>query len=273
MPKSRREKKVALTSVKKKGRGNKDKLLNNIRECAQSFSYVYIFDVENMKNSTFKQIREDWRGSKFFMGKNKVMSLALGRTPEEEQKPGLYKVAQEITGSRGLLFTNSQLEDVEKYFADYSTTNFARSGFLSTRAFRLAAGALPQDKCPHPIEPMLRKLGLPTRLNKGIIELLTDVDVCKKGDVLTPEQCKILEIFGVKLATFRVHVLYQYKNGELVELDGLARSLGESGNDEDEEKEGSDEPEELRTAGEEGSFIDGLEDDDQVQDDDDEKSE
>ncbi len=54
-----------------------------------------------------------------------------------------------------------------RYFADYSTTNFARSGFLSTRTFRLAAGALPQDKCPHPIEPMLRKLGLPTRLNKG----------------------------------------------------------------------------------------------------------
>ncbi len=51
---------------------------------------------------------------RFFMGKNKVMSLALGRTPEEEQKPGLHKVAQEITGSRGLLFTNSQLQDVEK---------------------------------------------------------------------------------------------------------------------------------------------------------------
>ncbi len=77
----------------------------------------------------------------------------------------------------------------------------------------------------------------------------------------------------MKLATFRVHVLYQYKSGELLELAGLARSLGESGNDEDEEKQESGEPEELRTAGEEGSFIDGLEDDEQVQDEDEEKSE
>ncbi len=48
------------------------------------------------------------------MGKNKVMSLALGRTPEDEQKPGINKVAQQITGSRGLFFTNSHVEDVEK---------------------------------------------------------------------------------------------------------------------------------------------------------------
>jgi hypothetical protein len=31
---------------------------------------------------------------RFFLGKNKVMALALGRTPEEEPKENLHKISQ-----------------------------------------------------------------------------------------------------------------------------------------------------------------------------------
>jgi len=31
--------------------------------------------------------------NRFFFGKNKVMAIALGKTPEDEIKPGLHRVA------------------------------------------------------------------------------------------------------------------------------------------------------------------------------------
>lgn len=32
---------------------------------------------------------------------------------------------------------------------------------------------------PHTMEPQLRKLGLATRLNKGVVELLKETTVCR----------------------------------------------------------------------------------------------
>ena len=46
---------------------------------------LFVFTVENMRNIHFQQVREDWKShSKFFMGKNRVMALALGRNESEE---------------------------------------------------------------------------------------------------------------------------------------------------------------------------------------------
>ena len=39
-------------------------------------------------------MRSQWKESRFFYGKNRVMQLALGRSEAEEYKEGLHKVAQ-----------------------------------------------------------------------------------------------------------------------------------------------------------------------------------
>lgn len=50
---------------------------------------------------------------------------------------------------------------------------------------------------PVTMEPTLRKLGLPVRLIDGKIMLPGDCQVCKAGDALSPEQCKILVHFAI----------------------------------------------------------------------------
>lgn len=151
---------------------------------------------------------------------------------------------QTISGNRGLLFTDKPRSEVVDYFSQFSASHFARSGFECTGNYKLAEGALPADRCPHPMEPLLRKLGLPTELKMGKVLLRQDVNVAHKGDVLTPEQCKILQIFGVKLATFKLHLLYAFEDGVVTEIEGEA---GAKGGDADEEKEGdADDAIELR---------------------------
>jgi len=78
---------------------------------------------------------------------------------------------------------------------------------VATSDFSLDKGPLPVDVAPHPLEPTLRKLGLPTRLNASVVELLQDTTVCKAGDVLTPEQCRLLQLFDQKQAAFRIHLI------------------------------------------------------------------
>ena len=52
------------------------------------------------------------------------------------------------------------------------------------------------------MEPFLRQLGLPTKLNFQKIELIQDVIVCKEGATLNVEQCKILKLLGKKQGKF-----------------------------------------------------------------------
>ena len=66
--------------------------MDDIRECLSTYSSVYVFEVENMRNVKFKQLREEWGGSRFFLGKNRVMAAALGRDRDEPRR-GSSKLA------------------------------------------------------------------------------------------------------------------------------------------------------------------------------------
>lgn len=51
---------------------------------------------------------------RFFFGKNKVMMRALGRTPDDEYRENLHKVANHLQGQMGLMFTNAKEKEVLK---------------------------------------------------------------------------------------------------------------------------------------------------------------
>ena len=66
--------------------------MEDIRECVQLYGSVYVFEVENMRNVKLKQLREEWGGSRFFLGKNRVMAHALGRDQQDEPREGSSKL-------------------------------------------------------------------------------------------------------------------------------------------------------------------------------------
>jgi hypothetical protein len=65
---------------------------------------------------------------------------------------------------------------------------------------------------------------LPTKLVLGRVMLEHDVVVASKGDKLTPEQCKVLQIFGVKLARCRPRVMLGWKEGGTISSPMEARA-------------------------------------------------
>lgn len=69
-------------------------LHTQVRDCCDKYSSVYVYSVENMRNSQLKDVRSRWKNDRFFYGKNRVMQLALGRTEAEEYKEGLHHVTE-----------------------------------------------------------------------------------------------------------------------------------------------------------------------------------
>ncbi|XP_053687862.1 mRNA turnover protein 4 homolog [Sabethes cyaneus] len=218
MPKSRRDKKVSLTKTERKGLSNKQQIIEDIQACRQKYANIFLFSVQNMRNSKLKDIRTAWKNSRFFFGKNRVMQLGLNFVSEDgDDDPKLGKdldqLREQMVGQCGLLFTSETKETVLDWFDSYSADEFARSGFRASKTVRLKEG--PLEDFSHAIEPHLRSLGMPTKLDRGIVTLYKDFTVCEKGKVLTPEQARMLKLLGKPLAKFKVVIncCYTKENG------------------------------------------------------------
>ncbi|XP_077296271.1 ribosomal protein LP0-like [Arctopsyche grandis] len=212
MPKSKRDKKVSLTKTIKKGLVLKQHIIDDIRKSIEKYSGILLFTVHNMRNAKLKDLRSEWKDSRFFFGKNKVMALGLGKSESDEAHDKLHHLSERLVGQCGLLFTNRPIKEATNWFEDFSEDDYARAGFVATQSVTLPEG--PLEDFPHSIEPHLRQLGLPTSLQRGIVTLLKSHEVCKKGQPLTPEQARILKLLDKKMAVFKLTVkCYWTKDG------------------------------------------------------------
>lgn len=225
MPRSKRNRQVSLTRTKKKGLERKQDLIQEVREAFDKYDKVFVYSVSNMRNTKLKDVRQEWKDSRFYFGKNKVMAVALGRFIDEDHRENLHKVSERLRGQCGLFFTNAPKEKVLQWFDKYRDEDYARAGFRATQQVLLDQGPLPQFQ--HSLEPHLRHLGLPTSLQKGVVTLVKDHEVCKEGEMLKPEQASILKLLGIRMATFKITMEFLWNaNGSYEVLCESANEFG-----------------------------------------------
>ena len=225
MPPSKRARIISTSKTRKDRKVLVRRLHESIQTCASEHSYIFVFDVQNMRNQLLKQVRRDFADSRIVMGKTKVMMVALGRDKENECVPGVSQLGEYVRGEIGLLFTSREPKEVEGYFDAYRKADYARSGGEAAWEVRIPNGEITtqfgveggeDDPLPMAIEPQLRKLGVPTRIKAGKVvledaaegEMIEDGEegylVCKEGDSLDSRQTTILKILGVRMAEFKV---------------------------------------------------------------------
>lgn len=214
MPKSKRELKITLSQTQKKGHARKAAILEEVRSCVDQYTNLFVFSAENIRNAALKGIRAALRSSRVFFGRTKLISAALGRTPSDEFRDGLSEVAGLLKGGEmGIIFTNENRETIERVFLEGQVPEYARAGFEAPDEVTLSAGPLPNF--PHNMEPYLRKLGLPTRLINGVVTLAVDYTVCREGEELTSEQCKLLQLLNMKTSIFELSLVAGWSGGSL----------------------------------------------------------
>ncbi|KAF2489629.1 mRNA turnover protein-like protein 4 [Lophium mytilinum] len=220
MPKSKRAKVIHMSKTDKKGKELSQKLFANVREAADTYQYIFVFSVENMRNTYLKEVRSEFADSRLFFGKTKVMAKALGLTDSDEHLPNLHALTPYLAGNVGLLFTSRDPSTILSHFAAYTQTDYARAGIPATQTFTVPAGtvysrggelAVEDDvPLPHSLEVTVRKWGMPTRLVSGKVVLEDEYTVCTEGQVLNSNQTALLKMFGVAMAEFRVDMKAYY---------------------------------------------------------------
>ena len=166
MPRSKRNKVVNLTKVKKKGRAAKEGLVANVQEALEAYQNAYVISFENMRAGPFKNLAHSMNSdSKFFLGKNKVMGVALGKTPEDEHADNAHLLNRYLHGQVCMLFSNKNVAGLEECFKTAVVDDFAVAGQSATYTVHLEKGVTALEGFGHSMEPHFRKLGMPTKLN------------------------------------------------------------------------------------------------------------
>jgi mRNA turnover protein 4 len=145
------------------------------------------------------------------------MAKALGTTPESSHLPNTHLLSSRLRGDVGLLFTSRDPGSVIAHFSAFTETDYARAGTPATRSFTIPAGTVysragevgAADDVPmaHSMEPELRRLGVPSRLERGKVVLEGEYEVCREGQVLDSRQTRLLKLFGVATAEFKVQLV------------------------------------------------------------------
>lgn len=209
-----------MTKAEKQSREDKERLADEIRASLDKYQYVWILRVDNMRNTFLKTIRQDWKGSKITFGKTKMMQKIFGRTVEEEYLPNLHEISKFIVGEVGLLFTDEEPKVVQEYFDSFVKVDYARAGTVSPIDFVLPAGIVysrggqipVEDDVPlaHSLESTVRQLGVPSSLKAGKVVISNEYQVVKAGQTLNSNQTRLLKLFGVACAEFKVTLVAYY---------------------------------------------------------------
>lgn len=88
-----------MTKTNKKGRELKQGIVTEVRKCVDEYPTLYVFSFVNLRSKLLKEVRMDFRkDSRFFMGKNKVMILALGKSEQDEYQDNLRQISKRLKG-------------------------------------------------------------------------------------------------------------------------------------------------------------------------------
>ena len=167
------------------------------------------------------------------------MAKAMGTSQEDEYQENIHKLSkvhlpltkstykQTLHGDVGLLITSHPPKVVTEWFESFIKTDFPRAGTIAPLTVTIPAGTVysrggqveveDDSSLPHSLEPTLRQLGMPTRLQKGIIIMAAEYTVCKEGDVLDSKQTRLLKQFGIACAEFRINLVgyWNKQNGDV----------------------------------------------------------
>eukprot|EP01111_Echinosteliopsis_oligospora_P018623 TRINITY_DN865_c0_g1_i1.p1 TRINITY_DN865_c0_g1~~TRINITY_DN865_c0_g1_i1.p1 ORF type:complete len:255 (-),score=51.38 TRINITY_DN865_c0_g1_i1:21-677(-) len=217
MPKHKRSKMVTLQSVTgKNSTEKKEKIVKGLQEAVDEYRTILVLSTENVRTTKMKEVRQQYPRSRFFFGKNRVISFTLGKDAESEIKPNLHQVSELLQGECVLMFTNEDKDEMIEFFKTFKEVDYARTGFIPTDTIIKHPGPI---DLPHNLEPTIRTLGMPTKLRNGVIQLEGEYTLCTEGTPISSEQAQLLKMLDIKLAEFTINVKASWQNDGTFQLE------------------------------------------------------
>ncbi|XP_071709934.1 large ribosomal subunit protein uL10-like [Rutidosis leptorrhynchoides] len=175
------------------------------------YTQVLIAAADNVGSNQLQNIRQGLRGdSVILMGKNTMMKRSIRMHSEKTGNKAYLNLIPLLVGNVGLIFTKGDLKEVREEVAKYKVGAPARVGLVAPVDVVVPPGNTGLDPSQ---TSFFQVLNIPTKINKGTVEIITPVELIKKGDKVGSSEAALLAKLGIRPFSYGLVVETVYDNG------------------------------------------------------------
>ncbi|KAL7253355.1 hypothetical protein ACSBR1_007812 [Camellia fascicularis] len=179
----------------------------------EEYSQILIVAADNVGSNQLQNIRKGLRGdSVVLMGKNTMMKRSIRIHTEKTGNTAFLNLIPLLQGNVGLIFTKGDLKEVSEEVAKYKVGAPARVGLVAPCDVVVPPGNTGLDPSQ---TSFFQVLNIPTKINKGTVEIITPVELIKKGDKVGSSEAALLAKLGIRPFSYGLIVLSVYDNGSV----------------------------------------------------------
>lgn len=190
---------------------------DRLRTLLRAYTKVLILNIDNVGSNQMQKVRLSLRNKAILlMGRNSI----IRRIIREEMKanPKLKALHDLINGNVGLCFSNNDLSKVRKYITKNKVPASAKQDTIASDDVWVPPGSTGLDPGQ---TGFFQALNIATKINRGAIEIISDVHLIKPGDKVTASHVVLLEKLGIRPFSFGITVPTVYEDGDVYEASVL----------------------------------------------------
>ncbi|KAK7172513.1 hypothetical protein R3I93_002582 [Phoxinus phoxinus] len=182
-----------------------------IIQLLDDFPKCFIVGADNVGSKQMQTIRFSLRGKAVvLMGKNTMMRKAI--RGHLENNPALERLLPHIRGNVGFVFTKEDLPEVRDLLLANKVPAAARAGAIAPCEVTVPAqntGLGPEKTS------FFQALGITTKISRGTIEILSDVQLIKPGDKVGASEATLLNMLNISPFSYGLIIQQVYDNGSV----------------------------------------------------------
>jgi len=182
-----------------------------IVQLLDEFPKCFLVNADNVGSKQMQQIRISLRGhAVVLMGKNTMMRKAI--RGHLASNPKLDQLLPHIKGNIGFVFTKEELVTIRDMLVSNKVRAPARAGALAPLDVIVPAqntGLGPEKTS------FFQALNIPTKITKGTIEIIQDVNLIKSGDRVGMSEATLLNMLNISPFTYGLAVQKVYDSGTI----------------------------------------------------------
>ncbi|XP_067928932.1 large ribosomal subunit protein uL10-like [Watersipora subatra] len=177
------------------------------------YSRIFIVNVDNVGSKQMQNIRAELRGdATLLLGKNTMMRKAI--RGHLENNPSLEKLLPLIRQNVGFVFTDKELTEIRDKILANKVPAAARAGALAP-----VSCTVPKQVTPLGPEKtsFFQALQIPTKISRGNIEILSDVELIKANEKVGASEATLLNMLGISPFTYGLVIEKIYDDGTVLD--------------------------------------------------------
>ncbi|KAF9813501.1 hypothetical protein IEO21_05538 [Rhodonia placenta] len=192
-------------------RAQKELYFAKLKDLVAKYPSIFVVNVDNVGSNQMHQIRVALRGKGIVvMGKNTMVRRALRSILSEY--PQFERLLPHVRGNIGFVFTSGDLKEIRDIITANKVAAPARAGALAPKDVSIPAGNTGMEPGK---TSFFQALGIPTKIARGTIEIVSDVQVVFAGTRVGPSEATLLNMLNISPFTYGMTVVHIFDQGNV----------------------------------------------------------